>query len=336
MTLWGAKYNPNKDSFMSIADTTFLRGFWCIIVVLVHVPDAYQNRIQDMLGSFAYIGVTFFFMTSAYGLEYSLEHKEGYMDYFWRRRLPPILIPALIANAIQVVAYGLNSEEVSVLSFININDWVKVLLLYYFVFWLIYGFLPKLMRGGGIWQDVVICLIVLGCSLVDYFTEFKITSRWIVEPLGFAYGIIAANYSSGIRNRIGKKWIEKSAVLMFLSGIIGIAYLKFKPVLFWGDYILKIFLGIAITSFVFVLISKFEVGNRVNEFLSKISYEVYLSHYAVFAILIAIDNYNMNSGQYVLVSICVTIIIAYMVFYINKLLSLLLRLDKFNIEDKKR
>lgn len=45
---------------MSLEDTTFLKGFWCIIVVLVHVPVAYQNRIQDILGSFAYVGVTFF------------------------------------------------------------------------------------------------------------------------------------------------------------------------------------------------------------------------------------------------------------------------------------
>lgn len=44
-TLWGVKYNPDKNSFMSVEDTTFLRGFWCIIVVLVHVPATYQNRI---------------------------------------------------------------------------------------------------------------------------------------------------------------------------------------------------------------------------------------------------------------------------------------------------
>ena len=150
VTLWGTKYDPNRDSFMSIEDTTFLRGFWCIIVVLVHVPAAYQNRIQDMLGSFAYIGVTFFFMTSAYGLKYSLEHKEGYMDHFWRRRLPLILIPALIANAIQVIAYGLDGSEITFLSFININDWVKVLLFYYIVFWLIYGVFTRIVRGGGV------------------------------------------------------------------------------------------------------------------------------------------------------------------------------------------
>ncbi len=147
-TLWGIKYDPNKNSFMSIEDTTFLRGFWCIIVFLVHVPVAYQNRIQDMLGSFAYIGVTFFFMTSAYGLKWSLEHKPGYMDHFWRRRLPSILIPALIANAFGVIVRGINGEAITPLSFLNINAWVKVLLLYYAIFWLIYGVMPKIIGGG--------------------------------------------------------------------------------------------------------------------------------------------------------------------------------------------
>ena len=147
-TLWGIKYQPDKNSFMTIEDTTFLRGFWCIIVVLVHVPAMFQNRIQDMLGSFAYIGVTFFFMTSAYGLKWSMEHKPGYMDHFWKRRLPGILIPALIANAFSVIIHGFAGDDITFLSFLNINSWVKVLLLYYFVFWIVYKMVPKLIGGG--------------------------------------------------------------------------------------------------------------------------------------------------------------------------------------------
>lgn len=147
-TLWGAEYDPGKDSFMSVEDTTFLRGFWCIIVVLVHVPAVYQNRIQDMLGSFAYIGVTFFFMTSAYGLKWSMEHKPGYMEHFWRRRLPALLIPALFANALSVIIKAFNGETISFLLFIDINAWVKVLLANYLIFWLIYYLLPEKIGGG--------------------------------------------------------------------------------------------------------------------------------------------------------------------------------------------
>ena len=146
-TLWGVKYEPNKNSFMSISDTTFLRGFWCIIVVLVHEPVAYQNRIQDMLGSFAYIGVTFFFMTSAYGLKYSLEHKKGYIDRFWRRRLPPILIPALIASILSCCVKLCSGKRITLVSVININAWVKVLLVCYVLFWIVYYLIPKKIGG---------------------------------------------------------------------------------------------------------------------------------------------------------------------------------------------
>lgn len=37
-TLFGIKVDKNKDTFMSIDDTAYLRGFWCVIVVFVHIP----------------------------------------------------------------------------------------------------------------------------------------------------------------------------------------------------------------------------------------------------------------------------------------------------------
>lgn len=161
ISLYGIKIDKEKDSFMSLNDTNFMRGFWCIIVVLVHIPATYQNRIQDMFGSFAYIGVTFFFMTSAYGLKYSMMHKKGYMEHFWRRRFPALLIPALIANAFLVIAQAIGKgvSDLSLISFININDWVKVLLLYYVAFWLIYHIAPKLIGGGVLarYYNVSIC-----------------------------------------------------------------------------------------------------------------------------------------------------------------------------------
>lgn len=306
-TLWGVKHDQEKESFMSIEDTTFLRGFWCIIVILVHVPVAYQNRIQDMLGSFAYIGVTFFFMTSAYGLKWSLEHKKGYMNHFWLRRLPSILIPALMANAVGVLIRSVNGETVNFLSLININNWVKVLLLYYVVFWLVYGILPKLV-SGGYWQDFVMCIIVVVFSLIDRLTDIKITSIWIVEPLGFAYGIIAAKYRNKIIEWLNEKWLAKCIGFMMVSGVLGIVYLKFKPVVFWGDYLLKIILGIAITIFIFALVEKFEVGNKVNGFLGGISYEVYLLHGSAFSIAMMLG--ISDSGVFICSAIIITILLS--------------------------
>ena len=317
-SLWGIRFDPNKNSFMSIEDTLFLRGFWCVIVVLVHVPAAYQNRIQDMLGSFAFIGVTFFFMTSAYGLKWSIDHKPGYMDCFWRRRLPPILVPALIANALNVVVRGINGNTITALSFLNINNWIKVLLLYYVVFWIIYGLLPRKLNVDGI-QDIIMCLVVLAFSLIDYFTEIKITSIWIVEPLGFAYGIIAAKWERPIRKWMGRRWLVKCVSLGIAAGILGIMYLKFKPIVFWGEYLLKIALGIAISLFMYEVLHKLKVGNRINAFLGGISYEVYILHGTVFLMLMHFFK-GWNSGLFIITSLVITVLLARMLKYLSRMI----------------
>ena len=62
-------------SFFDIETTNCMRGFWSLIVLIVHVPSLYHNTIQDVLGSFAYIGVSFFFMTSSYGLTVAVQKK---------------------------------------------------------------------------------------------------------------------------------------------------------------------------------------------------------------------------------------------------------------------
>lgn len=149
--LFKSRYCSGKNSFFSLQETNVMKGLWCIIVLLVHTPDEYQNRIQDMMGSFAYIGVTFYFMSSSYGLKYGIIYKPDYLNRFWVKRLPKILIPALLINCMQALYLLLySSTTFSWLTFINIGNWVKVLLLFYFIFWIVYTISYKViyLRGG--------------------------------------------------------------------------------------------------------------------------------------------------------------------------------------------
>lgn len=93
LLLAGAKYRPNGEHFFNRENSGAMRGFWCLIVVLVHIPATYQNRAQDMLGSFAYVGVTFFFLTSACGLRLAAVKRPESLKAFWRNRLPKLLVP---------------------------------------------------------------------------------------------------------------------------------------------------------------------------------------------------------------------------------------------------
>ena len=77
--LIGIKPINDSNDILPIEESNIFRGIWAIIIIMVHVPQEYYNFIQDTIGSFAYIGVTFFFMCSSYGLMYGLHKKKNYL-----------------------------------------------------------------------------------------------------------------------------------------------------------------------------------------------------------------------------------------------------------------
>ena len=133
--LYKAEYRPDDTHLFNKQNSNAMRGFWCLIVIFVHIPAAYQNRIQDMIGSFAYIGVTFFFMTSAYGLKLGIEKDPVSIRYFWRKRFPRLLIPMFLVNIVSMIFRAIEGNELSFSTLININGWVQWLLVCYLMFW---------------------------------------------------------------------------------------------------------------------------------------------------------------------------------------------------------
>lgn len=105
--LYGNKNLGNQDAFMNKEFTRALKGACCIIVILVHIPLAYANKLQDGIGSFAYVCVTLFFIMSAYGMNISASRSPAYLRHFWRNRLSALLIPQLLVNLSVVVGFVL-------------------------------------------------------------------------------------------------------------------------------------------------------------------------------------------------------------------------------------
>lgn len=99
--------------------------------------------------------------------------------------------------------------------------------------------------------------------------------------------------------------------------VLGVAYLKYKGVFFWGEYLLKIVLGVTIITFLFILSSKRTFGNKACFFLGGISYEVYLSHGLVMRVL---DNVapNLSSGAFILTTVILTVVYSTIIHSIDK------------------
>ena len=98
-------------TFFSKDYTDVFKGLCCLIVIYVHVKPERGNMLQDAIGSFAYVAVTFFFLVSAYGMLYGLKKKNDYLEKFWRNRLVSLLIPCFLVNVVGfILGYGIKGE----------------------------------------------------------------------------------------------------------------------------------------------------------------------------------------------------------------------------------
>lgn len=310
--------------FFDKDNTAAMRGFWCLIVILVHVPEGFQNSIQDMIGSFAYIGVTFFFMTSGYGIALGRK-KQGNVRNFWKKRLPKMLIPNLIINILVMALYFVMfREDFTWWQLIEINIWVRWILFCYLAFWIGHA-VTKNYNVGNIITVVLIIAMSLGSYYLKYIGVITATI-WPTEILGFIWGMLLCSYKDGFKEFSLNKWWGKVVIACVLAGVIGVAYLKFKSVIFVGEYLLKVILGIAILAFMLVLNTKIAIGNKVAWFIGSISFEVYLSHYYVFRAL-SESSINFSSGTLIVVGIICTLIVSFVVYYVaNKVIKLVYKI----------
>ncbi len=300
LAILGLRYTKDSKHFFNKDYTTNMKGLCCIIVIFVHIPAEHGNVLQDAIGSFAYICVTLFFMFSAYGLSWSVKHKNGYLSNFIRNRILVLLTPFLIISLLMYIC-GFYTPSCAI-------NFVRVLLVFYIVFYLSYKFVRERYR------DILICGFVLLYSLIgriagDTIGLKSIGLGWYTESLGFMYGIIFANILERFKEKTEKNYVVKVGILTVMSGILGISYLKYKYVFFAGDYLLKIILAISLILLLFTLTIHFKVGNTLTKYLGKVSYEIFLLH-PIVIILLNRANVELSSGIYILFVFIGTIILA--------------------------
>lgn len=315
-----------RGTFFSKDYTSMLKGVCCLIVIYVHFHGAYTNTLQDAIGSFGYIAVTLFFLISAYGMMLSSERKKNYLNHFWRNRLIALLIPCLCVNLLGIaLSFAEGSFEWHAIY--QINGYVKVLLQFCLWFYIIEfckrKWFPKKHQLG---DSILIAGIVISSIFLYLFIydDSSSTAGWCFERMGLVWGILLNRYYQSF-----VKWMDshrgiKAVILCVISAVLGITYLKFKLVWFWGAYLLKIVLGLFIILFLFTATSNRKIGNRFGLWLGNISYEVYLSHGMVMGFL-AYAMSELSSGMFILITVVATLILSYFVHSIDKIIVKKLR-----------
>ena len=214
-----ASVTRNCKHVFSVEWTTALKGVCCIIVILVHIPQAYSTKIQDLAGSFAYIAVTFFFLFSGYGLTISKE-KKGYLEHFWRNRMVSLLVPMLVVNVLNLCSARMMGSKGALLrTLFNIDGFVLMITLCYVVFYAVYSLrINKRQRIVGLGS------IIMGISACTYlFEDFFPFTVWPVPCIGFIYGVFFAEYKDRIITHLEKSKVfdREMWFILCLSILIG-------------------------------------------------------------------------------------------------------------------
>lgn len=312
--MYGNKLLENQ--FFSKNYTTVLKGLCCLIVIYVHVHEGYGNKLQDAIGSFAYCCVTIFFLVSAYGMMLSVERKADYLKAFWRNRLLALLVPGFIVNIVACVAHNIFSDTMSLTGLYHLNNYVAVLLLWCVWFYVVEKCKVKWFKENTKLGDILLIIGVLVSSLIGYFDDPNPIKTspfcgWPYERMGLVWGVLLYRYFHSLETWMAKQRIAKILVLTILGGILGVAYLKYKMVFFWGAYLLKVVLGFTLILLLFTLTSNRSFGNKASLWLGNISYEVYLSHGLVMGVLVQVFAPDVNSGVFILLTVVLTLILSH-------------------------
>ena len=294
-----------EESFLSLPYTQAMKGLACIVVLMVHVPDRYGNPIQDAAGSFAYVFVTLYFLFSGYGCRYSLSHKPDYLNHFWRRRLPHLLLPGLAVNTLYVVFGIALRRELDLLVLVKFSPYIYAILAAYGIFYLAWR-IPGVPERG---RDMAAVLGIAACSLLTRLTPIKVFFLWPTESLGFVWGLILFHRKDRVVAALRNHGNRLTFLLGTLSLGAGLLYLKTKEIFFVGDYLLKVLLAVLILGFVAALTYRFDFTGRLLLGLGKISYAMYLSHTLVMEALEYLAP-ELSSWMFIWLSLLLSILTA--------------------------
>ena len=324
--IWNTKAPKNNEISFDKDYTNVLKGIFSIVVVFVHIPVGYQNVMQDAIGSFAYIGVTGFFMISAYGMQYGFEHNPNYLATFPINRLTTLLIPNIIINLFAFVAQRISfGIDLSWDFIFTLNRYVIILLEYCLLYFIVQH-LSLRFSFKSYYSDIILIVCVFGSSLFLYLNanadeDNLMPSDWCYERMGLVWGLLIYRYFNAFKSWLVTNFSIKFVCFLISSVILGLLYLQFKHVWFIGEYLLKIILGVSILIFCFLSTIKINLTNPYTRLLGNISYETYLLHGFIANILILLYP-QFNSGLYVWCVFGFTLFLSYWIHLLdNKLIT---------------
>lgn len=310
--------------------TNLLKGALCIGIILCHTSMYAGDQMPNggRVASMAYPTVSVFFFISGYGLMTSLKAKgQEYLKGFLTKRMKSLLVPLIVLNIINVIAYIVLGKDLPDLNelkfqflymspFLIFSWFVYAMIVLYLLFYFLFRFLNNKYVSVLLIFEAVIFFITYSYA-DNVFTMYRCTV--LVFPIGLLYALFEEKIKKVMMNK-------ESCVAIFVSIVIlNAAFfitMRKIDVMEWPDLPMG-YVIVTMNSLVYVLCSYFieikGLFRSVFKFLGNISYEIYLVHGIIFL--------DYRFGNY---NICLQFIYVYSAviisaYFINKLDRFLVR-----------
>ncbi len=309
LALYGSCYTKKTYNEQSLGydQTVALRGICAVEIMLGHVGG---GALTDELLLFPFkkagiliVGV--FFFLSGYGLLYSLKTKPDYLRGFLKKRLGALLLPVgvyclLFLTVFALVYYeqGMSVTEVGISLITSINWYIWEIMGLYFLFYIAYKYMDR--NKATLFILLISIVIIVSCYLA------RVGNPWYGSTLCFPLGLYAGEYKDSFL-----KWFRNRAVIkgLILAAILGagiIAFFILPERSVMGAIISRNVASLSFVLLLFIVLQKVVIGNRVSDFLGRISYEIFLIHPLVIGVLhsdlVYINNAILYTGSVILLT----------------------------------
>ena len=301
--------------FMSLDQTRLIQAFACIGIILHHVTQqitsygTYNKGPVTLLNYTGFLFTALFFFFSGFGLVTSLMTKPDYLDSFLYKRLPSVLIPFWVINALgvllQTFVYGVHTTlsqalcQVFGITLINSNGWFIVEIV---IFYLLFYVLMRLIRNRDV-ALILLSLAVIAFIVYCFHQGHDPQGRqihwfrgewWYNSTIAFLPGLWFARFKDKLTcflNRFYVLLLPLFAVLTIVMLQLSIDYVKrggyyqteltlypSAPPLALRTLITQSAACIAFVILVVLLQMRISLGNRALSFIGGISRELFLIH----------------------------------------------------------
>lgn len=297
--------------------STILKVLLPFLIILHHL----SFKIEDLslFSNWGVFIVSLFFFMSGYGLVYSFHNKNNYLNDFFAKRIFPVIVPFLICVCIYqlyILVEGSLSFNLGISDLLLRGDTNGILPASWFVFEIIIVYLVFLGVYSAIGEksDAEWIFIGLIIAIVGLLFIMGYGAWWAISIGGFALGVVFAKYSKHIT--------------YFALTIISIVSLV--PLFILGDGFISLFVKTTILPIPVIAILSSLNGTIVKtsrffvvQFLSSISYELYLTHVIVYRFLRSSVIYVQSDCLYITTTILGSIILSLLVLKLSKYINII-------------